>query len=44
MSGGVADVSDPSTLLTGDSLKGAVEGMNPEWKIVEDASAFNPRM
>ena len=44
MSGGVADVSDPSTLLTGDSLKGAVEGMNPEWKLVEDASAFNPRM
>ena len=44
MSGGVADVSDPSTLLTGDSLKGAVEGMNPEWKLVEDATAFNPRM
>jgi hypothetical protein len=44
MRGGVANVTDSSTLLTGDALKGAVEGMNPEWKLVEDASAFNPRM
>jgi hypothetical protein len=44
MRGGVADVTSPTTLLTGDALKGAVEGMNPEWKLVEDASAFNPRM
>ena len=44
MRGGVAEVTDPTTLLTGDALKGAVDGMNPEWKLVEDASAFNPRM
>jgi len=44
MRGGVSDVSAPTTLLTDEALKGAVEGMNPEWKLVEDASAFNPRM
>lgn len=44
MRGGVSDVTNPSTLLTGNDLKMAVDGMNPEWKLVEDASAFNPRM
>ena len=44
MRGGVMSVDAPTTLLTGDDLKGAVEGMNPEWKLVEDATAFNPRM
>jgi len=44
MRGGVMSVDAPTTLLTGEDLKGAVEGMNPEWKLVEDATAFNPRM
>jgi hypothetical protein len=30
-------------LLTGEQGQAAVNGMNPEWKLVEDASAFNPR-
>ena len=43
MRGGDAPVSNPTMLLTGEQGQAAVNGMNPEWKLVEDASAFNPR-
>jgi len=42
MRGGVADVNDPTLLLPVDMEKQAVMGMNPEWKLAEDASSFNP--
>jgi hypothetical protein len=43
MRGGDAPVSNPTMLLGGQQAQAAVNGMNPEWKLVEDASAFNPR-
>ena len=43
MRGGDAPVDNPTMLLTGEQGQAAVNGMNPEWKLVEDASAFNPR-
>jgi len=43
MRGGEAPVDSPDMLLSGGQAQGAVNGMNPEWKLAEDASAFNPR-
>jgi len=43
MRGGDAPVDSPTMLLNGEQGQAAVNGMNPEWKLVEDASAFNPR-
>jgi len=43
MRGGEAPVNSPDMLLNGGQAQEAVNGMNPEWKLVEDASAFNPR-
>ena len=43
MRGGDAPVNNPTMLLGGEQGQAAVNGMNPEWKLVEDASAFNPR-
>ena len=43
MRGGDAPVSNSTMLLGGEQAQAAVNGMNPEWKLVEDASAFNPR-
>jgi hypothetical protein len=43
MRGGDAPVNTPTMLLNGEQGQAAVNGMNPEWKLVEDASAFNPR-
>jgi len=43
MRGGEAPVNSPDMLLNGSQAQDAVNGMNPEWKLVEDASAFNPR-
>jgi hypothetical protein len=43
MRGGEAPVNSPDMLLNGGQAQEAVNGMNAEWKLVEDASAFNPR-
>jgi hypothetical protein len=43
MRGGEAPVDSPDMLLNGGQAQNAVNGMNPEWKLAEDASAFNPR-
>ena len=43
MRGGVASVSDSTTLLPVGMEKEAVMGMNPEWKLAEDPAAFNPK-
>jgi hypothetical protein len=43
MRGGDAPVGNSTMLLNGEQGQAAVNGMNPEWKLVEDASAFNPR-
>ena len=42
MRGGVASVSDSQMLLPVNMEKEAVGGMNHEWKLAEDPTAFNP--
>lgn len=42
MRGGTASVSDPTLLLPVDMEKQAVMGMNPEWKLAENPTSFNP--
>ena len=38
------DVSTPGELLSGRAAINAAAGQNPEWRYVENAAAYNPRM
>jgi hypothetical protein len=38
-----ADVSSPSMLLSGNSARHAEGGMNPEWQLAKNPSAFVPK-
>jgi hypothetical protein len=42
MYGGTASVSDPTMMLPVGMEKQAVMGMNPEWKLAENPTSFNP--
>jgi hypothetical protein len=42
MYGGTASVSDPTMMLPVGMEKEAVMGMNPEWKLAENPTSFNP--
>jgi hypothetical protein len=42
MRGGVASVNDSTTLLPVSMEKQAVMEMNPEWKLAENPTSFNP--
>ena len=43
MRGGSAPVGDSTMLLSSDMSKGAVAGMNPEWKLAENPASFDPK-
>jgi hypothetical protein len=43
MYGGTASVNDPTMILPSGMGKEAVMGMNHEWKLAEDPTAFNPK-
>ena len=43
MNGGTASVNDPTMMLPSGMEKQAVMGMNPEWKLAEDPTSFNPQ-
>jgi hypothetical protein len=42
MRGGFAPVDSDTLLLPTNMERGAVNGMNPEWKLAENPASFDP--